>query len=134
MSVVSSGRLTKRETETDKDGTAKEVPDFKGVIQDMRLNGKLVTFFGDATTTNELQGLPTAFGNVTISNVLKGVVSDDSCVIKPCHNGGTCLVTWNDYRYDLQLKIEQKLRSNGSCRVPFEQQFTILYNTENSAN
>ena len=92
------GRLAKRQTEADKDVIGKDSADFKGVIQDLRLNGKLVTFFGDVTTASELEGLPTAFGNVTVSNVLKGVVSDNSCALNPCHNSGTCQVTWNDYR------------------------------------
>lgn len=45
--------------------------------------------------------LPPPVGVVTFdtSAVLQGVVSDDSCRSEPCLHGGTCEVTWNDFRY-----------------------------------
>ena len=38
-------------------------------------------------------------GNVTLhGDVLKGIVSDFTCASNPCLNGGTCEVTWNDFK------------------------------------
>ena len=37
------------------------------------------------------------FNDTSIHNVLNGTISDESCTIDPCQNGGTCNVTWNDY-------------------------------------
>jgi protein crumbs len=41
---------------------------------------------------------PQSIGEVHLINVREGVVSDDTCRSDPCMNGGTCHVTWNDYR------------------------------------
>ncbi len=74
---------------------------FKGVIQDVQIsdgrNGTRIVelfafdFEGDVPR-------PPSIGEVTIFEVMKGVVSDDSCAVDPCQNGGTCMVTWNDYQ------------------------------------
>lgn len=47
--------------------------------------------------------IPPQFGTVTFDRtlVLEGVVSDNSCTDSPCEHGGTCFVTWNDFRYKL---------------------------------
>lgn len=44
--------------------------------------------------------IPPSLGEVVFdkSLVLEGVVSDDSCRDEPCMHGGTCTVTWNDFR------------------------------------
>lgn len=38
-----------------------------------------------------------SIGEVTLFQVMKGAVSDDTCSVNPCTNGGTCHITWNDY-------------------------------------
>jgi protein crumbs len=47
--------------------------------------------------------IPPQFGTVSFDKtmVLEGVVSDNSCRDSPCEHGGTCFVTWNDFRYKL---------------------------------
>jgi hypothetical protein len=49
--------------------------------------------------------IPPPFGAVSFDKmmVLKGVVSDNSCRSNPCEHSGTCFVTWNDFRYELNL-------------------------------
>ena len=42
---------------------------------------------------------PQSVGEVHLINVKQGVVSDNNCRSDPCMNGGSCHVTWNDYRY-----------------------------------
>jgi len=37
-------------------------------------------------------------GEVFTQNILNGTVSDDTCKESPCENGGTCEITWNDFR------------------------------------
>jgi len=73
---------------------------FKGVIQDVQIsnganNTRIVELF-----SLELEDVerPTSIGHVTLFNVMKGVVSDDTCQVNPCSNGGACQVTWNDYQ------------------------------------
>ena len=44
---------------------------------------------------------PQSIGEVHLINVKQGVISDNTCRSDPCLNGGTCHVTWNDYRYVL---------------------------------
>lgn len=82
------------------------VPSFKGVIQDVQIsNGSrimVVQFF--PLDVKDLE-LPPPVGIVTFdtSAVLKGVVSDDSCRSEPCLHGGTCEVTWNDFRCNCKI-------------------------------
>lgn len=37
-------------------------------------------------------------GSVAKQHLLQGVVSDDACKVNKCLNGGTCEVTWNDFK------------------------------------
>ncbi|RZF34933.1 hypothetical protein LSTR_LSTR011427 [Laodelphax striatellus] len=77
---------------------------FKGVIQDVQVsNGSqtmVVEFFPlrNSFPDDDID-LPPALGHVTfdLDSVLEGVVSDDTCAVNPCQNGGTCRVTWNDF-------------------------------------
>jgi len=74
---------------------------FKGVIQDVRLsNGNTVTkivnlFELDFAEDVEIEE---RLGNVTTRKIKEGIVSDDTCKVNPCQNGGECHVTWNAYQ------------------------------------
>ncbi|OWA49854.1 Protein crumbs [Hypsibius exemplaris] len=70
---------------------------FKGVLQDFRLNGKLVPFFR-VIDSDQLERLPPTYKDVSSVGVVEGAVSEDTCRDGPCRNGGTCEVTWNDFR------------------------------------
>ena len=40
---------------------------------------------------------PETIGSVRNIKLKEGVVSDNTCAVNPCQNGGVCQVTWNDY-------------------------------------
>ena len=40
---------------------------------------------------------PPSIGEVELFDIMKGVVSDNTCNVNPCDNGGSCQVTWNDF-------------------------------------
>ncbi|XP_037020032.2 protein crumbs homolog 2 isoform X1 [Artibeus jamaicensis] len=67
---------------------------FRGCLQDLRLNGLQLPFFppppGNSSQPREL-------GSRQSWNLTVGCVSEDMCSPDPCLNGGTCLVTWNDF-------------------------------------
>ncbi|XP_016066557.1 PREDICTED: protein crumbs homolog 2 [Miniopterus natalensis] len=67
---------------------------FRGCLQDLRLNGLHLPFFplplGNSSQPGEL-------GSRQSWNLTMGCVSEDTCSPDPCLNGGTCLVTWNDF-------------------------------------
>uniref|UniRef100_A0A4X1UK47 Crumbs cell polarity complex component 2 n=1 Tax=Sus scrofa TaxID=9823 RepID=A0A4X1UK47_PIG len=67
---------------------------FRGCIQDLRLNGLHLPFF-PPLLGNSSQ--PSAPGSRQSWNLTMGCVSEDTCSPDPCLNGGTCLVTWNDF-------------------------------------
>lgn len=75
-------------------------PFFKGVIQDVQIgDGGNVTRIVELFQFEFEDGIthPKSIGPVSLVSVEKGVVSDDTCSVDPCQNGGTCEVTWNDY-------------------------------------
>ncbi|XP_039717310.1 protein crumbs homolog 2 isoform X3 [Pteropus medius] len=67
---------------------------FRGCLQDLRLNGLHLPFFPlpleNSSQLSELSGRQSW-------NLTMGCVSEDVCSPDPCLNGGTCLVTWNDF-------------------------------------
>ncbi|KAM8801622.1 protein crumbs homolog 2 [Rhynchonycteris naso] len=67
---------------------------FRGCLQDLQLNGLHLPFFplpwGNWSQPSEL-------GSRQSWNLTMGCVSEDTCSPDPCLNGGTCLVTWNDF-------------------------------------
>ena len=78
---------------------------FKGVIMDIRLSNrkgeeKIVNLydlqFGNDTV--EDIDIEESLGIVTAYNIERGIVSDDTCRVEPCQNGGECRITWNDYQ------------------------------------
>lgn len=93
-------QLSKRQIESsDSVPPDEEVVDglYKGILQDFRLNGKLVPFY-EVSDLGQFEGLPPFFRNVQLANVLEGIRSDQSCRNNPCQNGGSCEVTWNDFK------------------------------------
>uniref|UniRef100_A0A673TNH0 Protein crumbs homolog 2 n=1 Tax=Suricata suricatta TaxID=37032 RepID=A0A673TNH0_SURSU len=68
---------------------------FRGCLQDLRLNDLRLPFFppplGNSSRPGEL-------GSRQSWNLTMGCVSEDTCSPDPCLNGGTCLVTWNDFQ------------------------------------
>ncbi|TRY63548.1 hypothetical protein TCAL_08301 [Tigriopus californicus] len=73
---------------------------FKGIIQDVQIgDGGNVTRIVELFQFEFEDGIhhPKSIGQVSLVSVEKGVVSDDTCSVDPCQNGGTCEVTWNDY-------------------------------------
>uniref|UniRef100_A0A8D2DKK3 Crumbs cell polarity complex component 2 n=1 Tax=Sciurus vulgaris TaxID=55149 RepID=A0A8D2DKK3_SCIVU len=66
---------------------------FRGCLQDLRLNGRHFPFFPLLMeNSSQLSELGSQAQNLTL-----GCVSEDTCSPDPCFNGGTCLVTWNDF-------------------------------------
>ncbi|XP_023557423.1 protein crumbs homolog 2 [Octodon degus] len=65
---------------------------FRGCLQDLRLNGLHLPFFPLlGNNSSQLSELGES------RNLTQGCVSEDTCSPNPCLNGGTCLVTWNDF-------------------------------------
>nr|XP_045373545.1 protein crumbs homolog 2 [Camelus bactrianus] len=67
---------------------------FRGCIQDLRLNGLHLPFFRPLLGNSSQ---PSGLGSRQSWNLTMGCVSEDMCSPDPCLNGGTCLVTWNDF-------------------------------------
>ncbi|KAM5298520.1 protein crumbs homolog 2 [Ctenodactylus gundi] len=68
---------------------------FRGCLQDLRLNDLHLSFL-PLPTENSSQ--PSELGGSQLQNLTLGCISEDTCNPSPCFNGGTCLVTWNDFR------------------------------------
>ncbi|MXQ80988.1 hypothetical protein E5288_WYG012643 [Bos mutus] len=67
---------------------------FRGCMQDVRLNDLHLPFFPPLLGNSSLPSVP---GRGQSWNLTMGCVSEDTCNPEPCLNGGTCLVTWNDF-------------------------------------
>lgn len=54
--------------------------------------------------------VPKSFGTVSFNqnDILQGILSDDSCRSDPCHNGGKCSITWNDFTCTCPLGYKGK--------------------------
>lgn len=54
--------------------------------------------------------VPKAFGTVSFNpkEIFEGIVSDDTCLSQPCHNSGTCSITWNDFMCECPLGYKGK--------------------------
>lgn len=88
---ITSMRRRKRQTV---DFTA---PNYKGTVQDLRLNGNLLQFY--PVTDPLVDEPPTLPGEPGMQNIRQGEVSDDVCtLLQPCVNNATCSnVFFNDY-------------------------------------
>ncbi|XP_016408042.1 protein crumbs homolog 2-like [Sinocyclocheilus rhinocerous] len=65
---------------------------FKGCLQDLRLDDEHLNVEVWNSTLSE-----TVYISSHAENVLPGCMSDDTCKVEPCLNGGECTVTWNDF-------------------------------------
>ncbi|TRY86429.1 hypothetical protein DNTS_004204 [Danionella cerebrum] len=65
---------------------------YKGCLQDLRLNDVHLDVEEWNITHSE-----TVYFSSEVENVLPGCMSDDTCKMDPCMNGGECIVTWNDF-------------------------------------
>merc|ERR1719278_21762 len=86
------------------DGREEATTFFKGVIMDIRLSNRkgverIVKLFDLQLVGNDTQpNIEESLGDVTAHDIEQGTVSDDTCQVEPCQNGGKCKVTWNDYQ------------------------------------
>lgn len=94
--MLQSVEKAKREVEAAAGGVVKGL--FKGILQDFRLNQKLVAIYDVVPDVLEI-GFPPYYRNVVTEKMESGERSDLNCKSNPCQNGGTCEVTWNDFRY-----------------------------------
>uniref|UniRef100_A0A8C0WPK0 Protein crumbs homolog 2 n=1 Tax=Castor canadensis TaxID=51338 RepID=A0A8C0WPK0_CASCN len=69
----------------------------RGCLQDLRLNGLHLHFFPLLTENASQLHKPRKLDAGQSHNLTQGCVSEDMCSPDPCFNGGTCLVTWNDF-------------------------------------
>ncbi|XP_061590507.1 protein crumbs homolog 2-like [Cololabis saira] len=68
---------------------------FKGCLQDLRLDGVRLEVGGRGEEGGGEGG--GVYLATDAENVEEGCVSDDTCKIEPCQNGGECAVTFNDF-------------------------------------
>ncbi|XP_056147027.1 protein crumbs homolog 2-like [Lampris incognitus] len=65
---------------------------FKGCLQDLRLDGVHLDVDSWSNSKEEEVYLPS-----DAENIQMGCISDDTCQVEPCHNGGECTITFNDF-------------------------------------
>ncbi|XP_072227644.1 protein crumbs homolog 2a [Leuresthes tenuis] len=75
---------------------------FKGCLQDLRLDSVHLDLDGLKTSNEEVYSPSDA------ENVMKGCISDDTCKIKPCQNGGECFIIFNDFACSCLAKYTGK--------------------------
>ncbi|KAM4722871.1 protein crumbs homolog 1 [Rhinophrynus dorsalis] len=63
---------------------------FKGCVQDLRIEDKLLEFFPNSDSSSSV-------GNRILSNVTLGCTSDIVCKSSTCQNGGVCYPLWDDF-------------------------------------
>uniref|UniRef100_A0A3Q3KPZ2 Crumbs cell polarity complex component 1 n=1 Tax=Mastacembelus armatus TaxID=205130 RepID=A0A3Q3KPZ2_9TELE len=63
---------------------------FKGCIQDLRINSKRLQFYPIATQVD-------SYSLERLINVARGCSSDNTCAVNPCLNGGVCYSMWDDF-------------------------------------
>ncbi|XP_076313975.1 cell polarity complex component crumbs [Tachypleus tridentatus] len=88
-----------------------EVTNFKGVIQDARINGKLILFYPQEAleeTNSVILRAP------QLHDLKEGVISDGPCIDRPCSNNGTCKDIWNDFVCECQYPFRGKMCENVS--------------------
>lgn len=68
---------------------------FKGCLQDLRLDR--VHLDVDAWNSSLNGSERDVYLPSEADNVEPGCISDDTCQPLPCHNGGQCTITWNDF-------------------------------------
>ncbi|XP_024272991.1 protein crumbs homolog 2 [Oncorhynchus tshawytscha] len=70
---------------------------FKGCLQDITLDHMQLYPNHTKKECHTYKAYQCYFPNKA-ENVLDGCVSDEACKTGPCQNGGTCMVTWNDFQ------------------------------------
>ncbi|KAL4609344.1 protein crumbs 2-like [Arapaima gigas] len=68
---------------------------FKGCLQDVRLDNVHLDI--DPWNSTLKPTMEESYLPHDIDNVEPGCVTDDTCQAEPCHHGGKCSVTWNDF-------------------------------------
>ncbi|XP_043555728.1 protein crumbs homolog 1 isoform X1 [Chiloscyllium plagiosum] len=63
---------------------------FKGCIQDLKMNNKRLEFYPIGFSED-------SYSNRTLVNVTVGCNDDNACKLNPCLNGGTCSSIWDDF-------------------------------------
>ncbi|KAF7216714.1 protein crumbs homolog 2a [Nothobranchius furzeri] len=64
---------------------------FKGCLQDVRLDSVHLDLTGSSDPNKD------TYLSSDYENVMEGCISDDTCKIQPCQNGGECSITFNDF-------------------------------------
>ncbi|XP_043914307.1 protein crumbs homolog 1-like [Protopterus annectens] len=79
---------------------------FKGCLQDVRVNNHRMVLF---PFKDENYSMPhESYSLLNITGVKPSCISDDTCASRPCSNGGTCTVTWNDFNCSCPINFTGK--------------------------
>ncbi|CAL4154580.1 unnamed protein product, partial [Meganyctiphanes norvegica] len=120
--VPSSAPRVKRQLGVSNVSLGVHRPNFKGVLQDVRVSNGTETRLVQPFPLEDINpvDLPGQPLNITeIINVLNGTVSDDTCYPEPCQNNATCAITWNDYKCSCTFGFKGK-----NCS---EREFCAIY-------